>query len=357
LSSRRRIGQLGIGCGIEWRKEELEDAVEARGPGVFVVESAGDAEVVEVDVVAPAALEEAAVEGVGVAEMAEAFGGAHIQPDAGMREVGRLGSEARTDAGGARWNTAAEPLEHAAVVPPDAGREDGEAAEDLRVLEAEGERDEAAEGAAAEAGVRGAIEQAEALGDEGQEFLDEEAAVELAFAAAAHGVAGGCVLGHAADAGVVDADEDEGLDAAFASEAVGGGVGAPGAAGKVRGAGVEEVLAVVKVEDGEVAAGIGGVGLGEVDADAAGFGVGQEARVEQEGLVAGIVVELTGSGGRILRGGGWIDWLQGCELRRMIAARCVGSGLKVEFLQRRVQQRGRILSVVPAVGDAGPLHG
>ena len=56
-------------------EEEAEDLGEAGGPGGLVVEGAGDAEVVKVDGCAgnpangfaPAALEEAAVEEVGVA--------------------------------------------------------------------------------------------------------------------------------------------------------------------------------------------------------------------------------------------------------------------------------------------------
>ena len=142
------------------------------------------------------------------------------------------------------------------LVPPDAGGHDGELAEDVGVVEAEGEGDEAAERGAAEGGVLRAGEGAEAAVDEGLELFDEEAAVAAAFAAAEADVAGGGVLGHAADAGVGDADEDDGLDEAFAGEGVGGGVGAPGAVDDVGGAAVEEVLAVVEVEDGEAAAGL-----------------------------------------------------------------------------------------------------
>lgn len=79
---------------------------------------------------APAALEEAVVEEVGVAEVAEAFGCAHVEPDA---EVG-FGAGA------------ADAVKDGALVPPDAGREDGGFAEDVGVVEGEGEGDEATEG-------------------------------------------------------------------------------------------------------------------------------------------------------------------------------------------------------------------
>jgi len=225
----------------------------------------------------PAALEEAAVEEIGVAEVAEAFAGAHVEPDA----------EAGFGAG------AADAVEDGALVPPDAGAHDGGLAEDVGVVEGEGEGDEAAERGATDGGVFGAGEGAEVEVDEGFELLDEEAAVAGAFAAAAPGVAGGGVLGHAADAGVGDADEDDGLDLVGGGEGVGGGVSLPGAAGNEGGAGVNEVLAVVKIEDGEVTGGFGEVGLGEPDGDVA--AAGEEAGAEVlEAEITGVVVEVAG---------------------------------------------------------------
>ena len=89
----------------------------------------------------------------------------------------------------------------------------------------------------------------------GLSSFDEEPAVERAVAAAHAEIAGGGVLGHAAEAGVGDADEDDGLGCGRALVAVGCLAGAPGAAGNVGGAGVDEVLAVVEVEDREAAVG------------------------------------------------------------------------------------------------------
>lgn len=129
--------------------------------------------------------------------------------------------------------------------------------------------------------------------DEGFEFLDEEAAVAAAFAAAAPGIAGVGVLGHAADAGVGDADEDDGFDFVGAGEGVGSGVGLPGAMGDEGGAAVDEVLAVVEIEDGEAALGVGEIGFGEVGDDVA--AVGEEAGAEVlQAEEARVVVELAG---------------------------------------------------------------
>ena len=207
--------------------------------------------------------------------MAQALGGAHVEPDA---EVGAdVAGRDRTKDG--------------ALIPPDAGREDGEFGEDLGVGEAEVERDEAAERGAAERGVGGVGQGAELAVDAGLQLLDEETAVEVAVAATEARVAGGRVLCHAAEAGVVDADEDDRLDQAGASEAVGGGVCLPGVVGDVGGAAVEEVLAVMEIEDGEPARGVVDVGFRQVDFDVA--SLRQEVRLElPEDEIARVVVEL-----------------------------------------------------------------
>ncbi len=72
--------------------------------------------------VIPAALEKAAVQEVSVAEMAKAFPGAHVEPEA----------EVRFGAG------TADAVEDGALVPPDAGAHDGGLGEDVRVVEGEG---------------------------------------------------------------------------------------------------------------------------------------------------------------------------------------------------------------------------
>lgn len=264
------------------------------------MDAAGDAEVFQVDVVLPAAGEEAVVEEVAVAQVAEAFVDAHVEPNAragaSVVEEGRGArggvetAEGRQDAGtGCVFRTDAG--EDVAAVPPDAGGEDAEFAEDLGVVETDGEGDQAAERTAGKASRLGAGLGAEGGVDQGFEFVDEETGVEGPFAAAVAPVAAGGVLVHAVVAGVVDADEDDGLDEVFAGETVGGGVGAPGAAGDVGGAGIDEVLAVVEVEDGEAAVGLGAVGGGEPDGDVT--VVGEIDRVELwNAAEAGVAVEM-----------------------------------------------------------------
>jgi len=165
------------------------------------------------------------------------------------------------------------------------------------VVESEGERDEASEGGASEGGIGGVGEGAVGGVDEGLEVVDQELAVEGAFAAAELGIVGGGVLGHAAGACVSDTDEDDGFDEAGAGEVVGGGVGAPGVAREEGAAVVEEVLAVVEIEDGEALIGVGEVGFWEIKSDVA--GAGQEAGLEsREDAIARVVVELAGGGVR-----------------------------------------------------------
>jgi hypothetical protein len=293
----RRTFCVGFGAkrsGVGW-EEEAEDVGEAGGPGGFFVEGAGDAEVVEVGwrgggfvpsgvewAVVPAALEETAVEEVGVAEMAEAFGHAHVEPDA---EVG-FGAGAP------------DAVQDGSLIPPDAGREDGGFAEDVGVVECYRQRNQTSERRTADGGVGRVGEGAEGFVDEGFELVDEEAAVAGTFAAAPTGIAGVGVLGHAADAGVGDADEDDGFDFVGSGEGVGGAVDLPGAVGDEGGAAVDEVLAVVEIEDGEatgglVRGGVGEVGFGEVDGDVA--AAGEEAGAEVlEAEEARVFVELAG---------------------------------------------------------------
>ncbi len=262
------------------REKKAEDVAETGGPGVFVVGCVGDLEVVEIDSVVPAAELKAAVEEIGVVDVLMAFCGAYVQPDAEVGPGVGAGDE----------------VEQAAVIPPDTGGKGGDFAEDAGVIEAEDERDEAAEGGASEGGIGGVGEGAEGGVDEGLEVVDQELAVEGAFATAELGVAGGGVLGHAAGTGVGDADEDEGLDETGAGELVGGGVGAPGVAGEESGAVVEEVLSVVQIEDGEALVGVGEVGFWEINSDVA--RAGQEAGLEgREDAVTRVVIELAGGGG------------------------------------------------------------
>ena len=237
----------------DWEYGDRETVTHRRSvaPGVLVVSGAGDALVAEVEAGAPAEGFEDMEEVVGVVEMAQALLHADVEPDAEGR-AGRDGLEQRRDE-----------RQDAAFLPPKRGREDGELVEGGWVPQAEVERDEAAERGASEAGVLGLGAGAVGAVEEWLDLFEEEAAVAVALAAAVAWVGGGGVLGHAAKAGVGDADEDEGLDEAPVDEAIGGGVRPPGMAGDEGGAVVEEVLAVVEIEDGEAVVGVFEVGAGE----------------------------------------------------------------------------------------------
>lgn len=225
-----------------------------------------DALVGEINVLAPAFALEQAEEVVGVAKVFCALGHAHVEPDAEIWP--------------GEWSF--YKAEDAAVVPPDRRGENGDFAENLRVFKAKEERDKTAEGGAADGGSgRAGLGAVDAI-DLRFELFDEEAGVTPGFATAELEVAGGGVFGHAAEAGVGDADENDWLNFARFSEAVGGGVGAPGVAGNVGGEVVEEVLTVVEIEDGEAAVGIGEVGFWQINGDAAFEGIGEDGGVEAE---------------------------------------------------------------------------
>src|SRR5579875_1159861 len=240
------------------RKEPLEDAIEATRPSVFVVYAAGDAQVMEVHLVLPPAGEEALVQQVAVAQVTETFVSAHIQPYAGTGPLGvEGGRRARTgvEAAERRLDTRtagvfrADAREDVTAVPPDAGGQDTELAKDLRVIESDRQRDQAAERAPGEAGVCWAGTGAKTAVDERLQFVDQKAGVERTFAAAVAPVAAWGVLVHTMVAGIGDADKDQGFGEPFASHAVRGGVRAPGAAGDVGGASVKEILPIVKVQN------------------------------------------------------------------------------------------------------------
>lgn len=94
---------------------------------------AGNALVVEIDSWMPAETPKDLKELVGVAEVAQALLHAHVEPDAEGR--------ARCDC----LDHCRNEREGAAGIPPERGRHDGELAEDVWVLHAEVERDEATE--------------------------------------------------------------------------------------------------------------------------------------------------------------------------------------------------------------------
>ena len=239
------------------------------------MQAAEDPLVDEVGAGPPTPFGEDAEEQIGVAHVVSAFGRTDIEPD---EEVG-------VDRG------ATGEAEDAAAVPPDGRRDDGDAAEDIAMLEGKEERDKATERGAAKRGVRRIGKGAELAIDEGFEVVNEELTVERAAAATELRVGIGRVLGHALMAGIGNPDEDDRLDALLLGEAIGGGVGAPGVAGKIGGHAIKQILTVMKVEDGEATIGLRQIGDRQVDGDGAigGERVRVAKRAEQ---IAGVGGEL-----------------------------------------------------------------
>src|SRR5258706_12256328 len=119
----------GLYCGLGGRIQELQEGAYALGPGGFVVLGAFYALVVEVFAGLPAFLQEDVAILFDVLNDAGAFLLADVEPDARTRLDVRGGSETVNEA----------------LVPPYGRREGGDAAEDLRMLGAQIEREQAAE--------------------------------------------------------------------------------------------------------------------------------------------------------------------------------------------------------------------
>lgn len=242
---------------VAGRKQEAQHGPDAPCPTGFVVSSLRKALEVQILAVAPSIRAQAAGEVFGVLNGAPALFFSHIEPY--TRPFPDLRREL------------VEGAEDGFVVPPDAGREDGQLAEVLGVAQAEVERDEAAEGRATEPGGLPFSLDTVAAGDEGHDFFDQQAAVVIGFAAASLKVAFVGVLGQTAVAGVVDSHDDQGLGLAGFDGGVGMLADFPGTSGE-GGGGIEQILSVVHVENGVGSMGVLVVAGRQVDDEIAGIG-------------------------------------------------------------------------------------
>ncbi len=137
-------------------------------------------------------------------------------------------------------------FENGAAVPPDRRRQHGGGGKHARIQQGGLQRHKATEGRTADCVSRFA--RAVLAVDEWLEFARQHLRVAIALAAfAARRIARGGVFGDAADAGVVDTDQDGGLDGAGADECVGGDIGAP-VLPEEGGGGIEQILAVLQVQ-------------------------------------------------------------------------------------------------------------
>ena len=144
----------------------------------------------------PSVLDKSAVEQIGVPEVTSAFRGAHIKPDHYLRSGLHTCSE----------------IQDAAVIPPQRGRHHGQPPKYVRVFQAQEERDKAAERRSTEPGINWPRQRSILCIDKRLEFLDEKPPIFPALSATHLEVSGGCVLCHAPDSRVGNADKNERTD-------------------------------------------------------------------------------------------------------------------------------------------------
>ena len=192
----------------------------------------------QVNPVLPTAFQQPLVEQVGISKVPEPLGRTHIQPDAQVR---------------ASLPSVAQKGEDAPMIPPDRRAHDSKLAEDIRMLKPEIERDQPSQGGPAErCALRSRHRPVRAV-DKRFEFVDQQASIRMALAAAGTEVARGRVLSHTPEPCVRNAHKDDGFDIPRPHHRIGRSMRAPGAPGNVREPPIEEVLAIVQVEDRKAA--------------------------------------------------------------------------------------------------------
>src|SRR6266478_4213903 len=144
------------------------------------------------------------------------------------------------------------------MVPPHRRGERCNLPENARMLEAEVEKNKAAQRGTADAGMLRAGKRAVFAIDEGLHFFDEEFGVAVGAAATEFGDVSGSVFANASF-GVVHADDDQRGDRARLNALIGGLADAPVLPGDEGSGAIEKILAVMKIEDGKMARGLIGV--------------------------------------------------------------------------------------------------
>src|SRR6266478_164700 len=141
------------------------------------------------------------------------------------------------------------------MVPPHRRGERCNLPENVRMLEAEVEGNEAAQRRTADAGMLRAGERAVFAIDEGLHFFDEKFRVAISAAAAEFGDVSGRVFANARF-GVVHPDDDQGSDRARLNAMIGSLPDMPVLPGDEGSGAVEKILAVVEIEDRKMARGL-----------------------------------------------------------------------------------------------------
>lgn len=175
--------------------------------------SSCDAFVVEVAFMPPALCLKPAFQLVSIGEGAPAFRGAHVEPYA--RAVLKAG--------------VIDVADDTFMVPPDRGGEHGEAAEEVRVLQAKVESREATKRRSAHAGVFPAVQSAIVGVDKRHQIFGDEPAVFVSFAATHLPVGDIRVFLQAVVAGIGNADDNERDDFSGFDRSIGSFGDAPGA--------------------------------------------------------------------------------------------------------------------------------
>src|SRR5216683_1324600 len=140
------------------------------------------------------------------------------------------------------------------MVPPHRRGERRNLPENVRMLEAEVEGNEAAQRGTADAGMLRAGERAVFAIYEGLHFFDEKFGIVVGAAATEFGDVSWSVFANARF-GVVHADDDERGDHAGLNAMIGSLADMPVLPGDEGGCAVEKILAVMKIEDGKMARG------------------------------------------------------------------------------------------------------
>src|ERR1700687_2343008 len=274
LDTKRIEGGLysGLARGIQ----ELQKRSDAPRPSRFVVLRAIDTLVVQVAAWLPAFFEEHVAELLDIVHDARAFACTDVQPDA------RAGLDSCCPG-----KTVDDEL-----IPPDGRGERGDFPKHARMLEPQIEGTRPPRRGAPGAGVLRAGERAVFAIDEGFHFFNQKLCIAVGAAAAEFRNVGGSVFANAR-LRVVHPHDDQRCNRARLNAMVRALPDAPVLPGDEGGAATEEILAVMKREDGEMAPGLVGVSGRRINDEAA--LIAEKARAELF-----VFAELSGTHGAMV---------------------------------------------------------
>src|SRR5216684_1064179 len=239
-SNRRpTCGERGLYSGLAHRIQELQKGSDTLRPRGFVVFRAFDALVVQVPLELPAFGEKHVTEFLHLAHDARAFARADVEPNPRARlNDGGLGKAMNY-----------------AVVPPYGRRECGNFPENARILESNIEGDQTTQRRPTDAGMPRAGKRAVFAIHKWFHFLDQKSRISIGAAPAEFRCMGWGVFPDACF-GVVHPHDNERLDSARLNVTIRGLSNAPILPWDEGGGTIEEILSVLKIEDGKIAPGL-----------------------------------------------------------------------------------------------------